>query len=425
MEMQEYGHLGNKMNKISFFFILCLSCVISTFSQEQKQEATVINIEVPVSVYDGRKFVDSLSIEDFEIFENGKLQKIEGLYLFNQSVVSRKEEFATLDRNQQIHIYFLMQIIDYTPKISEAIDYFFENVLTPNDTFTIATMTKTYTLSLKAMEIKAKERLANDLVNIIRRDTEIGNANYKTLYNTLLRIIRALMSACGVNISEMTRVTDVGFGADGFSSTSVRDLLTQYRNQLNQLEDARVLDESTLKGFAHGLKQQMGQKKVFLFYQREYKPELEDRYLNTLMNAYQEDFQVQGLVQDLFTTYNRKTTLDVEGLKHACADSGAMFYFIYSDNQPMITTGVRMREQSEDYYMAFSAMANATGGKVATTFDPLAGFLECLASSEKYYLLYYSPSDPTEDGLFRTIVVKLKNRPYTVSHRMGYFAIKD
>ena len=416
---------GKKMTKNSFLLILSLLCVMPIYSQEQKQEARVVNIEVPVSVYDGREFIDSLTIDDFEIFENGILQKIEALYLFNQSDVSRKEDSTTIDRYQQRHIYFLMQIIDYTPKISEAIDYFFENVLTPNDTLTIATMVKTYTLSLKAMEIKTKEKLADDMINIIRRDTEIGNSNYKTLLNTLRRLIRALLSACGARVSDITKRTELGPGDEGFSSMNVHDLLAQYRLHLNRLDDVRVLDEGTLKGFAHALKQQMGRKNIFLFYQREYKPELEDRYLNLLMNAYQEDTQVQGLIQEVFTAYNRKINLDIEGLKHSCADSGAMFNFIYSDNQPTITSGVRLKEQSEDYYIAFSEMANATGGKVATSFDPLAGFLECLASSEKHYLLYYSPSDPTEDGLFRTITVKLKNLPFTLSHRMGYFAIKD
>jgi VWFA-related protein len=413
------------MRKSALLLILCFFCIMTLFSQEQNQEAKVVNIEVPVSVYDGREFIDSLTIDDFEIYENGILQKIAALYLFNQSEVSRKEDFATIDRNQQRHIFFLMQIIDYSPKISEAIDYFFENVLTPNDTFTIATMTKTYTLSLKAMEIKTKERLAEDMIRIVQKDTETGNSNYKTLLNSLRRLIRALLSACGARVTDAARIMDVGMGDEGLSSNDVPSLLSQYRDVLDQLDDVRVLDEGTLKGFAHGLKQQIGRKNVFLFYQREYKPELEDRYLNILMNAYQEDTLVQGLIQEVFTTYYRKIGLDIVGLKRACADSGAMFNFIYTDNQPTISAGVRMREQSEDYYIAFSEMANATGGKVATSFDPLAGFLECLASSEKHYLLYYSPSDPKEDGLFRTITVKLKNLPYTLSHRMGYFAIKD
>jgi VWFA-related protein len=416
---------GKKMKKRGFLLILCFLSVIPLSSQEQAQEAKVINIEVPVRVYDGRNFVDTLTIDDFEIYENGILQKIEALYLFNQEELSRKEEYTTLERNQQRHIYFLMQIIDYTPKISEAIEYFFHNVLTPDDTLTIATVVKTYTLSPKGLKIRAKEKLADEMISIIQKDTETGNSNYKTLYNSLRRIIRALLSACGIRISGVDRITEIGVGDEGLSAYDVPSLLTQYRVFLDRFDDVKVLDERALKELAHGLKQQTGRKDVFLFYQREYKPELEDRYMNILMSVYQENTYVQGLIQDVFTAYSSKLGLDITGLKRACADSGAMFNFIYSDNQTTVPAGVRMKEQSQDYYIAFSEMASATGGKVATSFDPLAGFLECLESSQKYYLLYYTPTDLTEDGLFRTISVKLKNFPYTLSHRMGYFAIKD
>jgi len=423
-ESKTNGFLGKEMKKISIILFLFLLCAVANFTQEQNQEAIVINVEVPVSVYDGREFVDSLTINDFEIFENGIPQKIEALYLFNQSEVSRKEDYETLERNQQRHIYFLIQITDYTPKIGEAIKYFFENVMTPNDTLTIATLAKTYTLSLKALEIKTKNEIANDMIEIIRRDTETGNSNYKALLNSLQRIIRGLLSASRARVTDSARSMDVGLGDEGFSNLEVPELLAQYRLFLDQLDEIRIQKKGALVDFAQELKQQIGRKNIFLFYQREYKPELEDRYLNILMSAYQEDTFVQGLIQEVFTAYNRKMDLDLDGLKQASADSGAMFYFIYSDDQPTISTGIRMREQSEDYYSAFSEMANATGGKVATSFDPLAGFLECLASQEKQYLIYYSPSDPGNDGSFRTITVKLKNLPYAVFHRIGYFATK-
>ncbi|MFC2161717.1 hypothetical protein ACFLRX_08720 [Acidobacteriota bacterium] len=414
------------MIKRTFLIFLCFFCLIPLYSQEEKQKAVVINIEVPVRVYDGKEFIDSLSIDDFEIYENGILQNLEALYLFNGSETNRREDISNISRNQNRHFYFLMQIIDYHPKITDAIHYYFENVLTPNDTLTVITHMKTYTLSLQAMELKTKEKLANEMISLIRSDTQQGNSNYKTLINSLRRIIRALLSACRVTLSNSAQAGELmSYGDEGLNSMGVHNLLTQYRRDLNQLDDVRILDENTLKGFAEELKRQGGRKNVFLFYQREYKPELEDRYLNMLMSTYHDDNTVQSLIQDVFTTYNRKINLDTEGLKRACADSGALFNFIYSDNLAAKATGIKMRDQSDDFYFLFSSLALATGGKVATSFDPLLGFLEVLESSEKYYLLYYSPSNPSEDGMFRSITVKLKNLRYSVSHRMGYFAIKD
>jgi hypothetical protein len=60
------------------------------FAQIQ-HEVSVVNISVPVRVFEGEKFVDSLKLEDFEVYEDGKLQPIEAVYLIRGSDVRRQE----------------------------------------------------------------------------------------------------------------------------------------------------------------------------------------------------------------------------------------------------------------------------------------------------------------------------------------------
>src|SRR5512135_2806155 len=56
-------------------------------SQELSHDVRVVNITVPVRVFEGDRFVDNLTIRDFEVLEDGKPQKIEAVYLVNKTAV--------------------------------------------------------------------------------------------------------------------------------------------------------------------------------------------------------------------------------------------------------------------------------------------------------------------------------------------------
>ena len=62
---------------------------ITLLAQEIQHETSAINIEVPVRVFTKGKFVEELTIKDFEVFEEGVPQKIEALYLIKKSIIER------------------------------------------------------------------------------------------------------------------------------------------------------------------------------------------------------------------------------------------------------------------------------------------------------------------------------------------------
>ena len=73
---------------------LILLAAISVFSlvffaQEITHETLVINIEVPVRVFKSGEFVDNLTIDDFEVYEDGILQQIEAVYLIKKKAIER------------------------------------------------------------------------------------------------------------------------------------------------------------------------------------------------------------------------------------------------------------------------------------------------------------------------------------------------
>lgn len=118
------------MRKIIFFgSILVLSLML--FPQEIKEEATVINIEVPVRVLKSETFVDNLTIDDFEVFENGVPQKIEAVYFVKKRAVERSQERKRFAPRTARNFFLFFEISEYQPQIGNAIDYFVHKVLAP------------------------------------------------------------------------------------------------------------------------------------------------------------------------------------------------------------------------------------------------------------------------------------------------------
>ena len=78
------------MKRISLFSAIILMGMV-LFSQQIKEQATVINIEVPVRVFSGKTFVENLTIDDFEVLENGIPQHIEAVYFVKKRSVERSQ----------------------------------------------------------------------------------------------------------------------------------------------------------------------------------------------------------------------------------------------------------------------------------------------------------------------------------------------
>ncbi len=75
------------------FIIGFLFLILFLSGQEIQEEAIAINIEVPVRVYKGNKFVENLSIKDFILYEDWKRQKIESVYLIKEISIKMRESF--------------------------------------------------------------------------------------------------------------------------------------------------------------------------------------------------------------------------------------------------------------------------------------------------------------------------------------------
>ena len=377
-------------------------------ASQTSHDVTVVNITVPVRVFDGERFVDSLKLEDFEVSEDGRPQPVQAVYLIRGSAVERQEgPQRTSAPPTNRHFVFLFQMTEYLPEVEDAVDYFFDNVLRNGDSVDIVTPRSAYRLRGRISSREGLNKAKREVGAKVRQDTLVDSGAYNA-------IIKAL-------------IDDLGGGADP-DTAGVN--LQSYATNLQRLEWVRTIEPERMAAFAAGLKKLPGAKHVFLFFQKERVPQFTNRALALFLSSASSETALK--VMELMTQYHREIRIDRDTIRKAFSDASVDVHFLYitrtrreegRDVERQTVLGdVEMAEHSEDIYSAFREIAAATGGTSSASWNPANMLKKAVAASEQYYLLYYRPQDYKADGKFHTITVKVRTGGYRVSHRAGYFA---
>lgn len=409
---------SSRIQYVSFILLFLghsiVPCIQGDSSRQDKplqHNVGVVNIEVPVRVFRADGFIDDLSLEDFELLEDGVPQRIEALYLVKDASVDKKEETRSFSPDIARHFYLFFICHDYSPKIRDAVDYFVGKVLRTGDRLVVVTPRTTYDMKKEILGAVPRERIAEKLLKIVRKDILAGDAAYRAALNDLKRLVRSP--------NDISRQPGAESGGGDFGTDEEPDsILMKYRTDLQQLEQLRSLDEDKLLKFSDALKAQPDQKFVFLFYQREFIPVVDKRVMNQAAN----DPRLRFMISELMELFQREPTVDIDRLRKAYADSSIAIHFLYLTTRPDDMPVGRAEEHSEDIFVPFANLAQATGGLMTSSSNAAYMMEKASEVSANYYLLYYSPQSRTDDGRFREIKVRVKRDGVRVSHRTGYFA---
>ncbi len=388
---------------------------LTLLAQEIQEEAVAINIEVPVRVFKGKTFIDNLTIDDFEIYEDGILQKTEAVYLVNKTNIIREdtelnkekamEKFAPkVSRN----FVFLFEIHEYLPKIGTAMEYFFNDVYVKEDTLTLITPLQTYHFNNEALKRLTKKEISKKLIGQLRGDTRRSTAEYRSLLRDL-EDIKRFEKDMGGGFEDLVRMRHLSI------SITLRKI--------------RYLDENMLLEFSDVLKKTEGPKHVFFFLQKLQIPIIRFN-------------PVYGF--DDLEEFEAFMAVDKAKIKRIFSDASITAHMIYvtklsdldimergigerlTNTDEYDTTQTMMprvlQDLSGSIFSAFKDIAEATGGIVDSSTNAAASFKKAADASENYYLLYYSPKNYAANGQFMEIKIKVKGQRYRISHRAGYIA---
>jgi hypothetical protein len=393
------------MKKILFGFLLIAA---ATFARQLSYEVRVVNIEVPVRVFDGDQFVDHLKLDDFEVLEDGVPQKIEAVYLFKKTALERKEGKTAFKPETARHFYMFFSLFEYDPRIPKALNHFFHNVIKPGDQLMVITPRAAYDMKNSLVEKTPAEKIVERLTTILKKDIQAGDSAYRSVLADLKRMV----GAGGIQVIN----PEAAFKEEStsYGSGSIEEYLMKYRADLQTLENLRTIDEAKLIKFGESIKTIPGQKIVFFFYQMEFVP------VPSGLKNYVDD--PASPIAELFDLIHRKSWINADRIKKVYSDSSINLNFLYISKRPVDVPSNNFTEGSDDIFPAFYDIAKSTGGLTSSSANPDYLMQQASQAAENYYLLYYSPKDKTVDGKFRTVTVRVKSGNFRVAHLAGYFA---
>jgi hypothetical protein len=361
--------------------------------QELKHAVTVVNIEVPVRVFRKGRFENALTIEDFEVFEDGKPQLIEAVYLVKKTMIDKGQGPARSTFKPKIgrrHFVLIFEMDEYLPELSGVIDFFFKEVLEIGETVWIITPLDNIQLKKEALAIMPRAKIADQMKARLKKDIREAFIPLHGLIEDV-KMWTILMSEAGENASAMSRS---------------RDLI------IERIVNWKTIDESQFDALSDALKKIEGQKHVFFFYQKE----------EILLPSSDPIFSGNTLRREFY---------DHDRIHRAFADPSITFHFLHLLKTRTDAHDVSIRERDQykvveigggGFFDAFKEIAVTTGGWTESSANPEFAFKKIVEAAENYYLLYYKPKEYRADGRYKEIRVKIKGGGYDVSHRSGYIA---
>jgi hypothetical protein len=389
-------NIGRRLGGWGLLMLLSTTLPGQIASPKQRHESVVINIEVPVRVLKKGAFVDGLTLADFEVFENGVSQPIEAVYLIKDKQVLREEKApgSAPPRPRSTRHYILyLELMEYVPGIGDALDFFFNDVLDPEDSLLVVTPVKTYKFHTDVLASLPRRQVSDKCKAILKKDIQTGYSQYRRLMRDFYRLVEEQYPGEQLDVKE-----------------------SKLFDYLRRMRDLTEITESQVMGFADKLKSFDGEKHVFLMLQRDVLPMYDFTYDKEARQA--------QLV--------RPVRFDVDKVKRFFSDASITIHCLYITrmpsyaSQPMMQTGSvpesSFRDLSSDIFSSFREMAAATGGLSESAINPNFALRQAVEASGSYYLLYYRPVEYRADGRFQKIDVRVKGEGLKVSHRLGYIA---
>lgn len=259
----------------------------------------------------------------------------------------------------------LFEVLDYSREIGDAVAFFFNQVLEPNDQLIIYSPARVYGFSKTTLAGPKKELIAS-MQEKLRGDTAACSSSYKIIINDMKVQVRDIESSGTTSLD---------------AQAGLKDSLTMYRRDFENLRTLRIVNETLLMHIVDMFKTQEGKNHIVMIYGAEFRPIPNKETITRLQAIPRFAFEVA----ELFLSEDQKQPLDAYKFSSIFAETAIALHFLYIKPKDMSSVQ-DFKEQSADMYDVFSRIAKATGGIVETTAKPeaaLKSLLQALGESIK------------------------------------------
>jgi len=271
--------------------------------------------------------------------------------------------------DEPINYMLFFQVNEYDSKIGDALNFFFKKSLKPQDQVTLFSPIRPYSFSQQTRKDIPAAKLADRVKNVMKKDISISAADYISTQDGMVTVVRSISESLGTS-------TGSGMAAGRASGNDLKNLLTQYKQLIDQHRSTRKLSTNMFLQLAGKLKPLAGSKVMIFAYQQTYRivPDKDT------MDVLRENPEVSFLASEAFFEENTSEILDAERIAAALEDANVAFHFIYITKQPRRKPGIDYKELSGDVYSALSKITKSRGGQLITTSKPEAALKQLLSN---------------------------------------------
>jgi len=397
------------MKKILNIFII-LTFVLSIQSTlESKTE--IIQLKVPVRVYDKNILIENLSKNDFTVSINNENVEISSI----KSVKRGMSHPTTPFRN----FVLSFNLYHYGEQVGEAIEHFVKNILTDSDEIMIITPENVYKFSAD----ESKEKTIDDIKKLVKDDSQIFKGKRTTYENNLKEILRT------------SRLPDVSSPSRGGAAIAnpIMKFLKSYQTEWLTFKNRFLLpDVNKYKAVSSYFFGKDGDKWFINFQQREIIPELGE--LKTRIDEIRDSLsEIMDPKEQAWVPMIEKSARELEKsllfsdmfpqdeIQDILMSSNISYDVILFRSKVKMEGGVH-EMVSPDYEDILRNISRATGGSTLETTDIKNGLLQLSQHQDTSYLLDI-PISPVPVN----IDIKLQKSDYETYHKKTYSGaeIKD
>ncbi len=370
-------------------FILSLSIIVPLSSSPRGQERIVeemdvVNILVPVRVFHKGKPVEGLKKEDFQLYENGKLQRINTFQQFTRQIKRDTAAVKTLPGNVKADnsrfFVLIFNVFDFNLEVEKAIGTFFRNVYKETDKVVIITPERTFNIS------NSREMLAS--MPVLKKMLKLYSQKAKQELNRIFRNLE----------NEVDQ-----FFQQYFVDVASKTFLTNYKRMWNEFSRRYLIpDVKKFNWFADVMKNVNMEKWVIVFQQREVFPQFKSL---SRIEKRMEDWitghptkpttpMLEQLLHRLRYAFKVSEGFPLEQIQQAFFKANATFHvLLFRGVKVAMSQDFEYSEAVSDYEQSFRAISRATGGDVIFTNKLTESLEKVSKQKDVYYILSYAPAN--------------------------------
>jgi hypothetical protein len=428
-----------------------LVCVVVTLTAtgavpEQQQEeplketVQVVNVEVPVRVYFKGKPVDNLNKTDFRLYEDRKLQEINGFILKRKKIQSQQISMTAEQAETGTRRLFVLvfRITHYNDDLKTGVEHLFTKVLRPTDQ-----------LLVFANNRSARYDNLNDAATVRAKIEALLDEESIQARNKMVAYLQAVETELNLHEFEMNiRSRPVGSqqlpgGQQGIQQPYhifINNFLSKYIMIWRDYKKKYLVpDINRYYNFAKFLQNIPHEKWVIDFYQMEMFPRIKlgSEVMRRIRNAIGQ-WQVmdgpEGATYNSFARIISRQLAEIQKEMNLSKDFPSdevakifhdvdtTFHSIFMrTSRSALAQDVEYQDIASDVEKTIRDITDRTGGELIVS-NKLDTALEAIGEAEDiYYILTYAPEEPEKVG---KIKIKLNNSKYKLVYspniRSGY-----